>query len=131
MVRERCPGKGVDAPDVPTVKDFIRFSAAASRGKVVELPTVDSVNAFAGWFFAGSIIVRTVARKYNDQKRLGASFFFSRGGGDVGHAGKFCTTIAVQLANNVPTPYWHICERFRWSDTEENSFSIRLLRCGP
>jgi hypothetical protein len=46
MVRERCLRKGVDAPDVLTVKDFIRFSAAASRGKIVELPTVDSVNAF-------------------------------------------------------------------------------------
>jgi hypothetical protein len=52
MVRERCLGKGVDAPDVPIVKDFIRFSAAASRGKIVELPTVDSVNTFAEWFFA-------------------------------------------------------------------------------
>jgi hypothetical protein len=53
MVREHCLGKGVDAPDVPTVKDSIRFSAAASRGKIVELPTVDSVNSFAEWFFAG------------------------------------------------------------------------------
>jgi hypothetical protein len=53
IVRERCLGKGADAPDVPTVKDFIRFSAAASRGKIVELPTIDSVNAFAEWFFSG------------------------------------------------------------------------------
>lgn len=53
MVRERSLRKGFDAPDVPTVKDFIRFSAAASRGKTVELPIVDSVNAFAEWFFAG------------------------------------------------------------------------------
>ena len=28
----------------------------------------------------------------------GASFFFSRGQGDLGHAGKFFTTIAAQLA---------------------------------
>jgi hypothetical protein len=53
MVRERYLGEGVDAPNVPTVKDFIRFSAAASRGKIVKLPTVDSINAFAEWFFAG------------------------------------------------------------------------------
>jgi hypothetical protein len=53
MVRKRCLWKGVDAPGVPTVRNFIRFSAAASRGKIVELPTVDSVNAFAEWFFAG------------------------------------------------------------------------------
>jgi len=52
-VRERCLGKGVDAPDVPTVKDFIRFSAAASRGKAAELPNFDSVKAFAECFFAG------------------------------------------------------------------------------
>ena len=37
-----------------------------------------------------------------DQKRLGASFFFSRGGGDVGYAGKFFTSITVQLARNIP-----------------------------
>jgi hypothetical protein len=49
-----------------------------------------------------STIARTVARRYFDQKRLGASFFFSRGGGDVGHAGKFFTSFAAQLARNVP-----------------------------
>ncbi|KAF2179765.1 hypothetical protein K469DRAFT_693663 [Zopfia rhizophila CBS 207.26] len=49
-----------------------------------------------------STIARTVARKYYDQKRLGASFFFSRGGGDVGNAGLFVTSIAAQLANDVP-----------------------------
>jgi MoxR-like ATPase len=49
-----------------------------------------------------STIARTVARRYFDQKRLGASFFFSRGGGDVGHAQKFFTSLATQLARNVP-----------------------------
>ena len=49
-----------------------------------------------------STIARTVAHRYFDQKRLGASFFFSRGGGDVGHASKFFTSFAVQLARNVP-----------------------------
>ncbi|KFZ16002.1 hypothetical protein V502_05289 [Pseudogymnoascus sp. VKM F-4520 (FW-2644)] len=50
-----------------------------------------------------STIARTVAQSYDEQKRLGASFFFSKGGGDVSHAGKFFTSIAVQLANNVPS----------------------------
>ncbi|KAG4439200.1 hypothetical protein IFR05_005321 [Cadophora sp. M221] len=50
-----------------------------------------------------STISRTVAHRYNDQKRLGASFFFSKGGGDASHAGKFFTSIAVQLACNVPS----------------------------
>jgi AAA ATPase domain len=45
-----------------------------------------------------STLARTVARKYYDQNRLGASFFFSKGGGDVSNAGKFFTSIAVQLA---------------------------------
>lgn len=49
-----------------------------------------------------STIARTVARRYFGEQRLGASFFFSKGSGDVGNASKFCTTIAVQLANNVP-----------------------------
>ncbi|KAJ6284330.1 hypothetical protein J3E71DRAFT_377930 [Bipolaris maydis] len=49
-----------------------------------------------------STIARTVARSYYDKQRLAASFFFSRGGGDAGHAGKFVTSLAVQLARNVP-----------------------------
>ena len=57
-----------------------------------------------------STIARTVARSHLERKCLGASFFFSRGGGDVSHAGKFVTTIARQLADNVPTLRQHICD---------------------
>jgi hypothetical protein len=46
-----------------------------------------------------STIARTIARTYYEQGRLGASFFFSRGGGDVSHSGRFFTSIAVQLAD--------------------------------
>jgi hypothetical protein len=49
-----------------------------------------------------STIARTVARSYFDEGRLAASFFFSRGGGDVSHAGMFVTSIAKQVAHNVP-----------------------------
>jgi hypothetical protein len=56
-----------------------------------------------------STIARTIARSYHDKHRLAASFFFSRGGGDVGHAGKFVTSIAVQLAHNVPSLRQPIC----------------------
>jgi hypothetical protein len=49
-----------------------------------------------------STIARTIARKYFEQSRLGASFFFSRGGKDVGHANMFVTTVALQLANSIP-----------------------------
>src|SRR5271170_5954207 len=55
-----------------------------------------------------STIAQTVACEYSERKRLGASFFFSRGGGDVSHAGKFFTSIAVQLVNNVPSLQQHI-----------------------
>jgi len=48
-----------------------------------------------------STIARTAAREWYRQKRLGASFFFSRGGGDLSHAGKFVTSIAIQLAHNI------------------------------
>jgi hypothetical protein len=51
-----------------------------------------------------------VARRYHDRQRLAASFFFSRGGGDVGHAGKFVTSIAVQLAHSVPAVRQHISD---------------------
>ena len=49
-----------------------------------------------------STVARTVARRLGDQKRLGASFFFSRGQGDRGHAVKFFPTLAFELATSVP-----------------------------
>ena len=49
-----------------------------------------------------STIAHTIARNFFDKKRLGASFFFSRGGGDVSHAHKFVTSIAIQLARSIP-----------------------------
>jgi hypothetical protein len=55
-----------------------------------------------------STIARSVARSYYNKQRLAASFFFSRGGGDVSHAGMFVTSIAVQLADNVPASRHHI-----------------------
>ena len=45
-----------------------------------------------------STIARTIAATISDQGHLGASFFFSRGQGDLGHAGKFVSTLAYQLA---------------------------------
>ncbi|KAF2631394.1 hypothetical protein BU25DRAFT_407050 [Macroventuria anomochaeta] len=69
-----------------------------------------------------STIARTVARRYFGEKRLAASFFFSRGGGDVGHAGKFVTSIAAQLARSVPALRQHICNAMtEWSDIVSHS----------
>jgi hypothetical protein len=57
-----------------------------------------------------STIARSVARNYFEDGRLGASFFFSRGGGDVGNASKFFTSIAVQLARKSPSLQRLICD---------------------
>lgn len=57
-----------------------------------------------------STIAQTVAATYSAKKALGASFFFSRGGGDVGHAEKFVTTVAFQLANIIPDLKRKICD---------------------
>ena len=51
--RHHCLRKAVDAPDLATVKDFLRFHISISRGYIDEKPTVDSVNTYAEWFFAG------------------------------------------------------------------------------
>ena len=64
-----------------------------------------------GWAGTGkSTIARTIARRYYEQECLGASFFFSRGGGDVSHASKFFTTIAKQLASISDVLKSYICE---------------------
>jgi hypothetical protein len=71
-----------------------------------------------------STIARTVARACFVRKCLGASFFFSRGGGDVGHAGKFVTSIALQLAGSIPTLHQHICDAI----TEHTDIASQSLR---
>ena len=43
----------MEALNLATVKDFLRFHAAASKGKIKEKITSDSLNTFAEWFFAG------------------------------------------------------------------------------
>ena len=53
MVREPFLEKGVDAPNLAIVKDFLRFYIVISRDKIVEKITNDSFNAVTKWFFAG------------------------------------------------------------------------------
>jgi hypothetical protein len=60
-----------------------------------------------------STIARTIARRCADQKRLGASFYFTRGGGDLASARKFVTTVDVQLAAAVPATKPHIAAAAR------------------
>jgi hypothetical protein len=71
-----------------------------------------------------STIARTIARKFYDQDRLGASFFFSRGNGDIGHAGKFFTSIAVQLATRLPQLKRYICDAI----VEHRDIAVQSLR---
>ena len=51
--RELVLAKNVEAPDLATVKDFLRFKAAAGKGMIIEQTTYHSLNTFAEWFFAG------------------------------------------------------------------------------
>jgi hypothetical protein len=48
--RQHCLRKGVNALDMATVKDFLRFYIATSRGgnDENEKPAADSVNTFTG-----------------------------------------------------------------------------------
>jgi NACHT domain len=70
-----------------------------------------------GWTGTGkSTIARTIVREYYDKGCLGASFFFSRDGKDVDHAGKFVTSIAVQLAQRSPDLKNLICEAISNND---------------
>ena len=71
-----------------------------------------------------STIARTIAQKYHERHRLGASFFFSRGSGDISHAGKFFASIAKQLASISPSLRQYICEAI----LEHSDISSRSLR---
>jgi hypothetical protein len=85
-------------------------------------PCIFWLNGLAGT--GKSTISQTVASKYSKEGTLGASFFFSKDGGDVRHAGKFVTSIAVQLANNIPALKRSICDAI----TEHSDISSRSLR---
>lgn len=71
-----------------------------------------------------STVARTIARTYYDRGNLGASFFFSRGGGDVSVADRLLTTIASQLASRIPSARRHIYEAIR----ENPDIAIHSLR---
>jgi hypothetical protein len=65
--RQRWLGPGVAAPDLETVKDFIRFYIATSRPQLANVPTVDSINTVAEWFFAG--FTRITGTDTNEEER--------------------------------------------------------------
>ncbi|ERF74014.1 hypothetical protein EPUS_03829 [Endocarpon pusillum Z07020] len=71
-----------------------------------------------------STIARTVARRYYEQQRFAASFFFSKGGGDIGHARLLITSIAMQITQNIPASRRYICEAI----AERNDIVTQSLR---
>lgn len=74
-------------------------------------PSIYWLNGMAGT--GKSTVARTVAKYCQDLKRLGASFFFTRGQDGLSNAEKFMTTIAYQLARTVPSLATHMCEGLR------------------
>jgi WD40 repeat protein len=57
-----------------------------------------------------STIARTVAYRFHENGRLGASFFFSKGKKDLGDATAFFTTLAVQLTEALPDLKCYVCD---------------------
>ena len=54
QAREHCLRPDIEAPDLVTIRDFMRFYATTSSPWLdEELPTVDSLNTAAEWFFTG------------------------------------------------------------------------------
>jgi hypothetical protein len=81
-----------------------------------------------------STISRTVAGRYFNRGRLGASFFFSRGGGDVGNAGKLFTSVALQFADRSTSLQRAISEAVRQNSaitTQSLRDQWRQLVYGP
>lgn len=57
-----------------------------------------------------STVASTIAQAYNEKHDLGGSYFFSKDGGKTGHAHELFTTLASQLAKQIPDARQHICE---------------------
>ncbi|OCK81525.1 WD40 repeat-like protein [Lepidopterella palustris CBS 459.81] len=81
-----------------------------------------------------STIARTVASEYHNQNQLAASFFFSRGGGDLSNASKFVSTVAFQLAKKRLALEHGICRAIaknREIVTQSLSEQWKVLVLGP
>ncbi|KAH6646817.1 vegetative incompatibility protein HET-E-1 [Truncatella angustata] len=55
-----------------------------------------------------STISRTLAQRFLEDNKLGATFFFKRGEGDRGGTSKFFTTVVSQLIQHVPDTARHV-----------------------
>ncbi|EGX48224.1 hypothetical protein AOL_s00080g349 [Orbilia oligospora ATCC 24927] len=66
-----------------------------------------------------STLARTIAETFAKDRQLAASFFFKRGESERSHARKFYTTLAFQLAKNIPELAYHI---IKFMDSEPRIF---------
>lgn len=121
------PGHDDPLSRLPYAKEA-SFDSYANQHRPICLPNtrVDLLNQIGCWIdsrdersvfwlrgLAGtgkSTIAQTIAQKFHGEKRLAASYFFTRGGPDVSGSEMFVTTIALQLAINVPASRKHICD---------------------
>ncbi|KAL5584445.1 hypothetical protein FOVSG1_013834 [Fusarium oxysporum f. sp. vasinfectum] len=83
-----------------TRKDILREIKDWTEDTTDQSKTVFWLNGMAGT--GKSTISRTIARSLSEAGRLGASFFFKRGGLNREKIPKFVSTIARQLATNQP-----------------------------
>jgi hypothetical protein len=70
-IRSQYLGKGVTAPDLVTVKDFLRFYIATSHPQLdKKVPTADAICTVAEWFFAGFTRVSGTETKAEDRSEV-------------------------------------------------------------
>jgi hypothetical protein len=66
--REDCLRKGIAAPDLASIKDFLWFYVATSKPQIdMTKPTRDSIQTVAEWFFAG--FTRVIGTATDDEDR--------------------------------------------------------------
>jgi hypothetical protein len=93
----------------------------------IRLWTRDPESACIFWLsgMAGtgkSTIARTAARQFSEDNQLGASFFFSRGAGELAKTAKLFTTLAYQLAGLNSKVHEAVCAAIsKYEDIAEHS----------
>ena len=69
--RREFLNKGVPAPDLVTVKDFIRFYVAISQPQIDKgRPTADAICTVGEWFFAGFTRITGTDTKAEDRSEV-------------------------------------------------------------
>ena len=69
--REDCLRKGIAAPDLATIKDFLRFYVATSKPQIdTTKPTRDSIQTVAEWLFAGFTRVTGTTTDNEDRSEM-------------------------------------------------------------